>query len=62
MLATLENLARANGVKPPDVCRGLLLTLLAPEIAKAILDGRQPAGWTICWRDFHRGGRGRGGS
>ena len=42
--ATLEDLARAKGVAPSYVSRVLRLTLLAPEIVEAILDGRQPAG------------------
>ena len=41
--ATLEDLARAEGVAPSYVSRVLRLTLLAPEIVEAILDGRQPA-------------------
>ena len=41
--ATLEDLARAKGVAPSYVSRMLRLTLLAPEIVEAILDGRQPA-------------------
>jgi hypothetical protein len=41
--ATMENLARAKGVNAPYVSRVLGLTLLAPEIMEAILDGRQPA-------------------
>ena len=40
---TLEELARAKGVAPSYVSRILRLTLLAPEIVEAILDGRQPA-------------------
>ncbi len=41
---TLEELARAKGVHATYVSRVLRLTLLAPEIVEAILDGRQPAG------------------
>ncbi len=41
--ATLEDLARAKGVAPSYVSRILRLTLLAPDIVEAILDGRQPA-------------------
>jgi hypothetical protein len=41
--ATLEDLARAKGVAPSYVSRVLRLTLLAPEIVEAILDGRQGA-------------------
>jgi hypothetical protein len=39
--ATLEDLARAKGVASSYVSRLLRLTLLAPEIVEAILDGRQ---------------------
>ena len=41
--ATLEDLARAKSVNGTYVSRILRLTLLAPEIVEAILDGRQPA-------------------
>jgi hypothetical protein len=41
--STLEDLARAKGVAPSYVSRILRVTLLAPEIVEAILDGRQPA-------------------
>ena len=41
--ATLEDLARAKGVNATYVSRVLRLTLLAPDIVEAILDGRQPA-------------------
>jgi hypothetical protein len=41
--ATLKDLARAKGVAPSYVSRVMRLRLLAPEIAEAILDGRQPA-------------------
>ena len=40
--ATLEDLARAKGVAPSYASRVLRLTLLAPDIIEAILDGRQP--------------------
>jgi hypothetical protein len=40
---TLEDLARAKDVHATYVSRVLRLTLLAPEIVEAILDGRQPA-------------------
>ena len=39
--ATLEDLARTKGVHATYVSRILRLTLLAPEIVEAILDGRQ---------------------
>jgi hypothetical protein len=41
--ATLEDLARAKGVNATYVSRMLRLTLLAPDVVGAILDGRQPA-------------------
>ena len=42
--ATIEDLARSKGIAKTYVSRVLRLTLLAPEIVEAILDGRQPAG------------------
>jgi hypothetical protein len=39
---TLDDLARAKGVHATYVSRVLRLTLLAPELVEAILDGRQP--------------------
>ena len=39
----MDELARAKGVAPSHVGRVLRLTLLAPQIVEAILDGRQPA-------------------
>ena len=41
--ATLEDLARGQGRIATYVSQVLRLTLLAPEIVEAILDGRQPA-------------------
>ena len=55
---TLEDLAKAKAVAPSYVSRVLRLTLLAPEIVEAILDGRQPAelqlddlleGFSLAW-------------
>jgi hypothetical protein len=43
MHATLEDLAMAKGAAPSYVSRVLRLTLLAPELVEAILDGRQAA-------------------
>ena len=42
--ATIEDLAKAKGIGKTYVSQVLRLTLLAPEIVEAILDGRQPAG------------------
>jgi hypothetical protein len=42
--ATFEELSRAEKINPSYLSRVLRLTLLAPEIVEAILDGRQPAG------------------
>jgi hypothetical protein len=58
--ATIEDLARAKGMAPSYVSRVLRLTMLAPEIVEAILDGRQPAelqlddllaGFPLVWED-----------
>ena len=45
--ATLDDLANTKGVAPSYVSRVLRLTLLAPEIVEANLDGRQPATFTL---------------
>ncbi len=39
--ATIDDLARAEKINQSYVCRVLRLTLLAPHIVEAILDGRQ---------------------
>jgi hypothetical protein len=39
--ATIEDLAKAKGIGKTYVSQVLRLTLLAPEIVEAILDGRQ---------------------
>jgi hypothetical protein len=41
--ATIEDLAKAKGIGKAYVSQVLRLTLLAPEIVEAILDGRQSA-------------------
>ena len=40
--ATIDDLARTERINPSYVSRLLRLTLLAPGIVEAILDGRQP--------------------
>ena len=57
--ATLEDGA-SEGRAPTYVSSVLRLTLLAPEIVEAILDGRQPAecGWMICSGGSRWSGRG----
>jgi len=45
--ATLLDLARAEKINPSYVSRVLRLTLLAPEIIEAILDGRQRREMTL---------------
>jgi hypothetical protein len=45
--ATIEDLARAKGLAPSYVSRVLRLTLLAPDLVEAILDGRQPEGMRL---------------
>lgn len=44
---TIDEIARAEKINPSYVSRVLRLTLLAPEIVEAILDGRQPADMTL---------------
>ncbi len=44
---TIEDLARAERINPSYVSRVLRLTLLAPEIVEAVLDGREPEGVTL---------------
>lgn len=41
--ATVQDLAAAEKINPSYLSRVLRLTLLAPNIVEAILDGRQPA-------------------
>jgi hypothetical protein len=45
--ATINELAAAEKINSSYVSRLLRLTLLAPDIAEAILDGRQPEGMTL---------------
>lgn len=45
--ATINELAAAEKINPSYVSRVLRLTLLAPEMVEAILDGRQPKGVTL---------------
>ena len=45
--ATLNELAAAEKINSSYVSRLLRLTLLAPDIVAAILDGRQPEGMTL---------------
>jgi hypothetical protein len=40
--ATVKEIARAEKINPSYVSRILRLTLLAPAIVGAVLDGRQP--------------------
>jgi hypothetical protein len=40
--STIKELAAAEKINASYLCRVLRLTLLAPEIVEAILDGRQP--------------------
>lgn len=42
--ATITEIAAAERINQSYVCRILRLTLLAPEIIEAILNGRQPSG------------------
>ncbi len=45
--ATIDELAAAEKINSSYVSRVLRLTLLAPDIVEAILDGRQPEGMTL---------------
>ena len=45
--ATIKELAAAEKINSSYVSRVLRLTLLAPDIVEAILDGRQPEGITL---------------
>ena len=45
--ATVQELAAAEKINSSYVSRVLRLTLLAPDIVEAILDGRQPEGMTL---------------
>ncbi len=44
---TIEEIATAEKINPSYVSRVLRLTLLAPDIVEAILDGRQPPEMTL---------------
>ena len=45
--ATIDEMAATARINASYVCRVLRLTLLAPEIVEAILDGRQQAEMTL---------------
>ena len=45
--ASISEMAKAEGVERGYLGSLLRLTLLAPEMVEAILDGRQPAGMTL---------------
>jgi len=45
--AGVTDLARAEAINRSYLCRVLRLTLLAPNLVEAILDGRQPAELTL---------------
>lgn len=47
VFATVEEIAAAEKINASYVSRVLRLTLLAPNIVEAILDGRQPAEMTL---------------
>lgn len=61
--ATIQDLAAAEKINPSYLSRVLRTTLLAPAIADAILDGRQPPGlqlddlvkpFPVYWQDQNR--------
>ena len=43
----LTELARAEGINRSYLCRVLRLTVLAPDLVEAIVEGRQPEGLTL---------------
>ena len=43
----LRQFAKAGNIKQTYTIRALRLTVLAPEMVEAVLDGRQPAGMTL---------------
>ncbi len=45
--STIDEMAASEKINSSYVCRVLRLTLLAPDIVEAILDGRQPAEMTL---------------
>jgi hypothetical protein len=45
--STIKELAAAERINASYLCRVLRLTLLAPHLVEAILDGRQPEGMTL---------------
>ena len=45
--STIDEIAAAEKINDSYVSRVLRLTLLAPDIVKAVLDGRQPEGMTL---------------
>jgi hypothetical protein len=64
--ATIEGLAEAKGIGKTYVSQILRLTLLAPDLIEAILDGRQPRelqlddlveGFPLDWEGQKRGRR-----
>lgn len=47
--ATIAELAEREGIAPSYITRVLRLTLLAPDIVEAILDGKQGPDMTLAW-------------
>jgi len=45
--STVREMAKAEKVNETYISRALRLTLLAPEVVEAILNGRQPEGMTL---------------
>ena len=47
--ATIAELAEREGIAPSYMARIIRLTLLAPDIVEAILDGKQAPEVTLAW-------------
>jgi len=45
--STIKELAASEKINASYMCRVMRLTLLAPDLVEAILDGRQPEGMTL---------------
>ncbi len=51
---TISEVAKANDTTSRRIQQIIKLALLAPDITKMILDGKQPLGFTSEWRKLHQ--------